>query len=232
MVNSGVRYRVSLVIQSFFSSDPQIDEYDSDDEELIALSSRWKLQRKNRKWSRRKRSDDTLKVSISENAPNCSPKSSPRTYMHCKENNSDNDKIINVNNINNNGSNSALELLYSRLNERRPSLYDNLPLNTTRNSLGKSPLINGDGSDTEVRSPVAKRRPGSDRYSSSHSALGDTLGSSPEDQTSDEEDVSKDLELVKSLNDQAPRTDKPRAKKARWHSFQRTRNSQRDSTLP
>ena len=154
--------------------------------------------------------------------------------MHSKENNStnaDNDKIINVN-INNNGT--ALELLYSRLNERRPSLYDNLPINncTTRNSFGKSSLINGDGSDTEIRSPVAKRRPGSDRYSSTQSAVGDALGESPEDQSSDEEDVSKDLELVKSLNDQAPRSNKPRAKKARWHSFQRVRNPRRDSTLP
>ncbi|XP_028401518.1 rho GTPase-activating protein 7-like isoform X5 [Dendronephthya gigantea] len=216
----------------------KIDEYDSDDEELIALSSRWKLQRKNRKWSRRRRSDDALRVAISENTPNCSQKPSQRTYTHCKESNSmkaDNDKIINVNNINNNGSNTALELFYSRLHERRPSLYDNLPINncTTRNSLGKSSLINGDESDTEVGSPVAKRRPGSERYSSSHSAVGgDALGSSPEDQSSDEEDVSKDLELVKSLNDQAPRTDKPRAKKARWHSFQRTKNPRRDSALP
>ena len=155
--------------------------------------------------------------------------------MHCNESNSENNKIINVNNINNNGNNAALELLYSRLNERRPSLYDNLPINncTTRNSLGKSSLINGEGSDGEVSSPVAKRRPGSDRYSSSHSAVGDALASSPEDQSSDEEDVSKDLELVKSLNDdQAPRSDKPRAKRARWHSFQRTRNPRRDSTLP
>ena len=160
-------------------------------------------------------------MAISENTANCSPKPSSRTYMHCKENNSDNDKIINVNNINNNGSNTALELLYSRLNERRPSLYDNL-----------SSLMNGGESDNDIRSPVAKRRPGSDRYSSSHSAVVDVLGSSPEDQSSDEEDVSKDLELVKSLNDQAPRTDKPRAKKARWHSFQRARNPRRDSTLP
>ena len=106
--------------------------------------------------------------------------------MHCKENNFDNDKIMNVNNINNNGNNTARELLYSRLNERRPSLYDNLPANscTTRNSLGKSSLINGDGSDNDIRSPVAKRRPGSDRYSSSHSTVGDALGSSPEDQSS------------------------------------------------
>lgn len=142
----------------------------------------------------------------------------------------DNDKIINVNNFNNNGSNTAFELFYSKLRERRPSLYDNLPI---RNSLGKSSLINGDGSDTEVGSPVAKRRPGSGQYSSSHSAVGgDALCSSPEDQSSDEEDVSKDLELVKSLNDQAPRTDKPRAKKARWHSFQRTKNPRRDSALP
>jgi hypothetical protein len=175
-----------------------------------------------------------LRVAISEKSPNFSPKPSPCTYIHCKENNSDNDKIMNVNNINNNGNNTALGLLYSRLNERRPSLYDNLPLNncTTRNSLGKSSLINGDGSDADIRSPMAKRRPGSDRYSSSHSAVGDALGSSPEDQSSDEEDVSKDLELVKSLNEQAPRTEKPRVKKARWHSFQRTRNPRRDSALP
>ncbi|XP_046852869.1 rho GTPase-activating protein 7-like isoform X2 [Xenia sp. Carnegie-2017] len=204
----------------------KIDEYDSDDEELIALSSRWKLQRKNRKWSRRKISDDTLKVSINDNKT--SPKSS-RTIMHSIENHSNHDNIININHINNN---AALELLYSRLNERRPSLYDNLSPNnqtTTRNSLGKSSLANDDVNDSEVRSPMAKRRPGN---SSSQFAKEDILGSSPDDQSSDEEDVSNDLELVKSLNEQAPRTDKPKAKKARWHSFQYSKNPRRDSTLP
>lgn len=112
-------------------------------------------------------------------------------------------------------------------------MYDNLPMNTctTRNSFGKSPLINGDECDSEIRSPVAKRRPGSDRYSSSQSVLGNAMAFS-DDQSSDEEDVSRDLELIKSLNDPPPCADKPRAKKARWHSFQRTRNPRRNSTLP
>ena len=210
-----------------------MDEYDSYDEELIALSSRWKLQRKNRKWSRRKRSDDNLRVPIAENSPKCTAKG-PRTFAHPKGNESvtkENDKTINVN-INNNGSNTALELLYLRLNERRPSLYDNLPLNSTRNSFTKPSQIIEGSSDTEVRSPVAKRRPGSDHYSSNNSAAGETLGSSPEDQSSDEEDVSRDLELVKSLNNPGPRTVKPRPKKARWHSFQKVRSVRRDSTPP
>lgn len=86
--------------------------------------------------------------------------------------------------------------------------------------------------DTEVHSPVAKRRPGSDRYSSNNSTVGDPLESSTQDHSTDEEDVTKDLELVKSLNNKTIPTGKPRVKKARWHSFQRVRDPQRDSTLP
>ena len=202
----------------YYIFNSQVDEYDSDDEELIALSSRWKLQRKNRKWSRRKISEDSLKLTISENQPLV------ENDGITKEN--DNTNHLKVNN-------NALELLYSRLNERRPSLYDNLPTLTSssRNSFTKPSQIEEATSDNEVHSPVAKRRPGSD-YSTPQSGNGDGLGSSPEDVTSDEEDVSRDLELVKSLNDQAPPTTKPRAKKARWHSFQKVRNTVRDSTLP
>ncbi|XP_078369668.1 stAR-related lipid transfer protein 13-like isoform X8 [Oculina patagonica] len=201
------------------------DGYDSDEEDLIALSSRWKLQNKNRRWSSRKNGSPSLAkgktpgLSSSHNGLNSSLNSVTNTRQrsfHKK------DRLVP-------DQLSPFSHLDLCIAQGRASIYDNL-----NPALSVStPSISNVGKDLnkndELRNRTQKRN-----LTSSDLGLESSSGSSNEELSDFERDdeindLPGDLSMLRSIrnserqcnNDMAPSSTATRPK-VRWHSFEKT----------
>ncbi|XP_015765354.1 PREDICTED: stAR-related lipid transfer protein 13-like isoform X1 [Acropora digitifera] len=195
------------------------DGYDSDEEDLIALSSRWKLQNKNRRWPSR-RNGPRGGLSSSQNGIN----SSLNSVTNGKQRSFRRDKPV----TDPLAPFSHLDLCVA---SGRTSLYDNLSPNLSHST----PSISNVGKDFNKNN-----RPPCSTRTQKRNLIGSDLGlescsGSSNDALSDLErddeigDLPADLSMLQSIRksekecnaDMTPssRAERPRV---RWHSFERS----------
>ena len=206
----------------------QSDGYDSDEEDLIALSSRWKLQNKNRRWSSRKNGSPSLNkgkgpsgLSSSHNGINSSLNSVTNTRQrsfHKK------DRLVP-------DQLSPFTHLDLCIAQGRRSVYDNLSPALSVST----PSISNVGKDLNRNDQLRNSgRTQKRNLTSSDLGLESYSASSNEDLSDFErddviDDLPGDLSMLRSIrnserkcnNDVAPSSAATRPK-VRWHSFEKT----------
>lgn len=203
----------------------QSDGYDSDEEDLIALSSRWKLQNKNRRWSSRRKGSPLTKgkapgLSSSHNGLNSSLNSvTTRQRSFHKKDRLVPDQLSPF---------SHLDLCIA---QGRASIYDNLSPTLSVST----PSISNVGKDLNKNDELKNtNRTQKRNLTSSDLGLESCSGSSNEElsdfERDDEiDDLPGDLSMLRSIrnserqcnNDMAPSLTATRPK-VRWHSFEKT----------
>lgn len=206
----------------------QSDGYDSNEEDLIALSSRWKLQNKNRRWSSRKNGSPSLSkgktpagLSSSHNGINTSLNSITNTGQRSfnKKDRLVADPLAQF---------THLDLCIA---QGRASVYDNLSPALS----ASTPSISNVGKDLNKNDQLRSSSRNQKRIlTSSDLGLESCSGSSNEalsDLERDDEidDLPGDLSMLRSIrnsekqcnDDMAPSSTAARPK-VRWHSFEKT----------
>lgn len=205
----------------------QSDGYDSDEEDLIALSSRWKLQNKNRRWSSRRNGSPSLSkgktpgLSSSHNGINSSLNSVTNTRQrsfHKK------DRLVP-------DQLSPFSHLDLCITQGRASVYDNLSPALSVST----PSISNVGKDLNKNNEL-KHSNRTQKRNLTSSDLGlESYSASSNEELSDLErddeidDLPGDLSMLRSIrnserqcnNDMAPSSTVTRPK-VRWHSFEKT----------
>ena len=205
----------------------QSDGYDSDEEDLIALSSRWKLQNKNRRWSSRRNGSPSLSkgktpgLSSSHNGINSSLNSVTNTRQrsfHKK------DRLVP-------DQLSPFSHLDLCITQGRASVYDNLSPALSVST----PSISNVGKDLNKNDEL-KHSNRTQKRNLTSSDLGlESYSASSNEELSDLErddeidDLPGDLSMLRSIrnserqcnNDMAPSSTVTRPK-VRWHSFEKT----------
>lgn len=202
--------------------------YDSDEEDLIALSSRWKLQNKNRRWSSRRNGSPSLSkgkgpagLSSSHNGINSSLNSVSNTRQRSfhKKGKLAPEHL------------SPITHLDLCITQGRKSVYDNLSSTLS----ASTPSISNVGKDLNRNDQLRNSGRTQKRIlTSSDLGLESYSASSNEDlsdfERDDEiDDLPGDLTMLKSIrnserkcnNDVAPSSTATRPK-VRWHSFEKT----------
>lgn len=212
----------------------RIDGYDSDEEDLITLSSRWKLQNKNRNWARRKRSSSQLSGSDASTIGSHSHSSSS---LRQKSGSTD---VFNERGINSNvrqlslqgvdrlSSNKLITPLNGSMQEGgiRSSLYDNLPSGISLST----PSISSCSNDNNIEALDLRK---TTRNNRTNSDVGIADTSSADDLTDFDEHDDMPSELMNLKNSRRyttptknGTTQEPsspnRHKACRWHSFERS----------
>ncbi|XP_032223242.2 rho GTPase-activating protein 7 isoform X3 [Nematostella vectensis] len=201
--------------------------YDSDEEDLITLSSRWKLQNKNRKWARRKRRSSNM--SNSETSTNSSSNNnSNRSILNSGSSKS----VISDRGINStvrqlslqavdNGPDTLSPLDLSIREEGRSSMYDNIAtgLSLSTPSISQIKDIEQEYSSSQ-KSNLANSDLGLESYSGASS--GDEL--SDVDRFEDEDVPGELVDLKTSPRVRGDLSPQPRTRrlKTRWHSFEKS----------
>ncbi|XP_031563482.1 rho GTPase-activating protein 7-like isoform X2 [Actinia tenebrosa] len=213
-----------------------IDGYDSDEEDLITLSSRWKLQNKNRNWSRRKRPSSQLSGSESSNS--ASNSNSTNSLRH-KSGSTDvlnercidsNVKQLSLHGVDKLSPKKSLSPLNLSLQEGiRSSLYDNMPSGISLSTPSISSVSNEHNQGSALRKSHKNHRT---NFTTSDLDLAETGLSA--DELSDNEEYEKDdvpSELVNvknsritdlSENGTSDGLPKSHIQRTRWHSFERS----------
>lgn len=212
-----------------------IDGYDSDEEDLITLSSRWKLQNKNRSWARRKRSSSQLSGSDVSTAGSNSHSSSS---LRQKAGSTDvlNERCINsnvrqlslqaVDRISSNKLISPLNVSMQEGGIRRSSLYDNLPSGISLST----PSISSCSNDNTINNFDGSDLTKSSRNNRTNSDIG-ALSADDLSDLEEHDDVPSELMNLKNSRKYTTptknaTTEEPsspnRHKACRWHSFERT----------
>lgn len=227
----------------YFLSFQHIDGYDSDEEDLITLSSRWKLQNKNRNWSRRKRPSSQLSGSESSNS--ASNSNSTNSLRH-KSGSTDvlNERCINSNvkqlslqGVDRISPNKLISPLNLSLQEEgiRSSLYDNMPSGISLSTPSISSVSNENNQGSALRKSHKNYRT---NFTTSDLELAETGLSA--DELSDTEEYERDdvpSELVNVKNTRrytspsrngtsSDGSPKSHRQKTRWHSFERSSKPQ------
>lgn len=206
----------------------QSDGYDSDEEDLIALSSRWKLQNKNRRWSSRKNGSPSLSkgktpagLSSSHNGINTSLNSVTNTRQrsfHKKE------RLV----ADPLAPFSHLDLCIA---QGRASIYDNLSPALS----ASTPSISNVGKDLNKNDQLRSSTRNQKRNLTSSDLGLDSCSGSSNDALSDLEredeidDLPGDLSMLRSIrnsekqcNDDMGPSSRAERPKIRWHSFEKT----------
>lgn len=202
--------------------------YDSDEEDLIALSSRWKLQNKNRRWSSRRNGSPSLSkgkgpagLSSSHNGIN----SSLNSVSNTRQRSFHKKGKLAPENL------SPITHLDLCITQGRKSVYDNLSSTLS----ASTPSISNVGKDLNRNDQLRNSGRTQKRIlTSSDLGLESYSASSNEDlsdfERDDEiDDLPGDLTMLKSIrnserkcnNDVAPSSTATRPK-VRWHSFEKT----------
>lgn len=205
----------------------QSDGYDSDEEDLIALSSRWKLQNKNRRWSSRRNGSPSLTkgkapgLSSSHNGLNSSLNSVTNTRQrsfHKK------DRLVP-------DQLSPFSHLDLCIAQGRASVYDNLSPTLSVST----PSISNAGKDLNKNDELRNTNRTQKRNLTSSDLGLESYSASSNEELSDFErddeidDLPGDLSMLRSIrnserqcnNDMTPSTTATRPK-VRWHSFEKT----------
>ncbi|KAJ7356191.1 Dynein light chain Tctex-type [Desmophyllum pertusum] len=201
--------------------------YDSDEEDLIALSSRWKLQNKNRRWSSRRNGSPSLKkdksasLSSSHNGINSSLNSVTNTRQrsfHKK------DRLVP-------DQLSPFTHLDLCIAQGRASVYDNLSPALSVST----PSISNVGKDLNKNDELRNANRTQKRNLTSSDLGLESCSASSNEELSDFErddeidDLPGDLSMLRSIrnserqcnNDMAPSSRVTRPK-VRWHSFEKS----------
>ncbi|XP_020905172.1 rho GTPase-activating protein 7 isoform X2 [Exaiptasia diaphana] len=215
----------------------RIDGYDSDEEDLITLSSRWKLQNKNRNWARRKRSASS-QFSGSDSSTIGSNSHSSSSSLRQKTGSTDilNERCINSNvrqlslqAVDRISSNKLISPYNGSMNEGgiRSSLYDNMPsgISLSTPSISSCSGNNDNGIDSKTSSNNNRTK-----LTSSDLGLADTLSADELSDLEENDDVPSDLMNIKNTRiyttpTKNATTEEPssnRHKACRWHSFERS----------
>jgi len=212
----------------------RIDGYDSDEEDLITLSSRWKLQNKNRNWARRKRSSSQLSGSdVSTVGSNSHSHSSSSLRQKTVSTDVLNERCINSNvrqlslqTVDRISSNKLLSPLNVSLQEGgiRSSLYDNMPSGISLSTPSISSCSNDNTINNLDDSELTTR-------TNNDVEIGDALSADDLTDLEEHDDVPSELMNLKNSRryttpTKNATTEEPsspnRHKACRWHSFERT----------
>ena len=207
----------------------QSDGYDSDEEDLIALSSRWKLQNKNRRWSSRKKNSPLMKKN------GASGLSSSHSRINTTMNNVSNTRLRSLHRTDRLVPDqlSPFTHLDLCLSQGRASVYDNLSPTLSVST----PSISNLGKDVNRNEEFG----GTIRCQKRNLATSDfgleSCSASSNDELSDLErddeinDLPGDLSMLRTIRNSerqcrdaekglsSPRAERP---KLRWHSFEKS----------
>lgn len=205
------------------------DGYDSDEEDLIALSSRWKLQNKNRRWSNRRNDPQSLSK---ENTPG--GLSSSHNGINSSLSNITNGKQRSFRRRDRHGADpltpfSHLDLCIA---PGRTSIYDNLSPTLS----ASTPSISNVGKDLNKNDRLHYKTRNQKRNLTASSDLGlESCSGSSNDPLSDLEcddeiaDLPGELSMLRSIRNSekqcsvdmvhSSRVERP---KVRWHSFEKS----------